>query len=72
MYISYAFSVALFVVVGFSTYFAFNDPEPWVYMAVIVPLVLVLAPINLRYSKSLFIHLFGDFKYEPEKVKENR
>ncbi|MDX1904409.1 MAG: DUF983 domain-containing protein [Thermonemataceae bacterium] len=70
MYVGYAFSVALFVVAGFSTYFIFNDPEPWVYMAVILPLVLVLSPFNLRYSKSLFIHVFGDYEYEPESIKK--
>lgn len=72
MYIGYAFSVALFITAGFSTFFIFNDPEPWVYMAVIVPLVLILSPFNLRYSKSLFIHIFGDFKYEPEKIDKKQ
>jgi uncharacterized protein (DUF983 family) len=72
MYVGYAFSVALFIVVGFTTFYVFDDPEPWVYIAVIVPLVLVLSPLNLRYSKSLFIHLFGDFEYEPEKYEPKK
>jgi uncharacterized protein (DUF983 family) len=72
MYVSYAFSVALFLVTGFATYYIFNDPEPWVYTAIIIPLVLVFAPFNLRYSKSLFIHIFGDFEYQPEKAIEKQ
>jgi len=72
MYVGYGFSVALFIVVGFTAFYAFNDPEPWVYAAIIIPLVLLLSPLNLRYSKSMFIHVFGDFEYKPESIAHKK
>jgi len=72
MYVGYGFSVALFIVVGFTTFYVFDDPEAWVYGAIVIPLVLILAPLNLRYSKSLFIHVFGDFEYDPDAINQKK
>lgn len=72
MYVSYAISVAIFVTFGFGAYFVFNDPPTYVYWLTIITATIVLAPLNWRLSKSLFIHIFGGFRYEPNIVQEKR
>jgi len=70
MYISYAFSVAIFIVFGFGTYFLLDDPSIWVYVSVITTVVLVLFPVSFRYSRVLMLHLFAGVGYRPELKKQ--
>lgn len=63
MYINYAFSVALIVAVGialtvFDAYTLFN------FVIAIVSLVILLLPFLFRYSRVLFLHLFGGIDYD--------
>ena len=69
MYVSYAFSVAIFVVVGFSLYFLFGDPDISIYILVIFSIILILFPLLFRYSRVLYLHWFGGVKYNPNDVK---
>jgi len=66
--VSYAFSVTIVLVVGFLVYFVGSDPEANVYITVVVIASIVLYPLNFRYSRILFIHLFAGMKYDPEKA----
>ena len=44
-----------------------NDTSPWLYIAVILLAVLVLSPVNYRYSRVLLLHfLTPKVKYNPE------
>ena len=64
MYISYAMSVMIFVVVGFGIYHLFDNPDYYYYMIGIPMVVLILLPVMYRYSRVLFLHLFGGIKYD--------
>jgi uncharacterized protein (DUF983 family) len=66
MYIGYGFSVALFVLCGIISYFTFHDPEPWVYMAVIIPITVILMPLNFRYSRTIYLYLFSGIEYQDD------
>ncbi|MEM7106761.1 MAG: DUF983 domain-containing protein [Bacteroidota bacterium] len=66
MYISYAFSVALFVAVGLGLSIIGDFPT-YVYLISIILSVIVLLPISFRYSRILFLHLFGGIDFEPQK-----
>ena len=57
MYISYGFSVAIFLVVGFVLYYFFNDPAIEVYLIAIVTVAGLLFPLNFRYSRIIFLYL---------------
>lgn len=64
MYINYAFSVALIVAVGialtvFDAYTLLN------FVISIVTLVILLLPFLFRYSRVLFLHVFGGIDYDP-------
>ena len=67
MYVSYAISVGLFLVVGFSVFYILNDPPTWIYMTVITTIVFLIFPYNFKYSRILFLHLFGGVDFENDK-----
>lgn len=66
MYISYAFSVATFIICGLATYLLGNNPEVWVYVMVVIVVVLLTFPSSFRYSRILMLHLFSGIGYEPD------
>lgn len=67
MYVSYALSVAIFIVSVFVLYHGFNDPALSTYIITVSVAALVLYPVNFRYSRILFLHVFGGIKYDPGK-----
>ncbi len=70
MYISYAFSVALFTTIAVALS-VLGDYSIYVYAVSIVLAVIVLFPIMFRYSRILFLHLFGGIKYQPGKYNRS-
>jgi hypothetical protein len=64
MYVGYAFTVAVLVIMGIILYFL-GDPSEWVYIGVIIGIMVVLAPLNYRYSRIIYLFLFGGIKYNP-------
>jgi len=66
MYVSYAFSVAIFIIVGFSLYIFFNDPDIYIYVTVTLMTIIFLFPILFRYSRVIYLHIFGGVKYRPD------
>ena len=69
MYVSYALSVGIFLVTGALVYFVGSNPDSWVYITSVVGVSLLLYPINFRFSRVLFLHLFAGMRYDPEKAK---
>lgn len=65
MYISYAFSVALVVTIGMVLYWL-GDPEVWTYILLVSAGLLLFYPAMFRYSRILFLHLFGGINFDPE------
>jgi hypothetical protein len=64
MYVSYGFTIAIMLIVSFILYFFFGHPSPWIYAGVVIAIMLILVPINYRYSRILFLYLFGGIKYD--------
>ncbi|MFD2033864.1 DUF983 domain-containing protein [Belliella marina] len=58
MFLTYAFSVALFVIFGFLTYLIFDNPPLWVYYAMIFIPAIITVPWSLRYSKVIMLYIF--------------
>lgn len=63
MYVGYAFTVALIAVVGVGLYFTW-DPSEWTYIAIVIALAVLMAPLNYRYSRVLYLYWFGGIKYK--------
>jgi hypothetical protein len=68
MYVSYAFVVGEMLNVGLLTYLITgNDTSPWLYISTILGSILLLTPINYRYSKIILLHLLTPkIKYYPD------
>jgi uncharacterized protein (DUF983 family) len=64
MFVSYALAVGLIIAVWIVLYFLFNDPSSWTYFSVCTALILLVVPLNYRYSRLLFLYLFGGPRYK--------
>lgn len=65
MYVSYAISGGIALVIGFMLFYLANDPEGWVYAAVVAPVMVVIAPINFRVSRVIWLYYVAGIKYIP-------
>lgn len=74
MYIGYGFSVALCAFCFIFLNVFFEDAPLSYYIAMILPLVLVMIPVNFRYSRTIFLYLMGDIHYQDteESIKLRR
>lgn len=68
MYISFAFSTAIMLVVGFAVYFLLDDPDTWVYIVSVAVASILLTPLSLRYSRTLMLYWFGGVHYDPNRA----
>ncbi len=64
MYVSYGFSVVGLIIVSIILYYTLN-PNQWVYIGTIIGVMILLAPLNFRYSRILYLYLFGGIHYKP-------
>jgi hypothetical protein len=62
MYVGYAFTIAVIVTVGIVLYLL-GDPSEWVYIAVTIGIMVLAIPLNYRYSRILYLYMFGGIKY---------
>lgn len=65
MFVSYAISGGVALVIGFLLFYLAGDPDGWVYVAVIAPVMLLIAPINFRLSRILWLHYVAGVRYNP-------
>jgi uncharacterized protein (DUF983 family) len=63
MYVGYAFTLVLMGIISLLLYILGN-PSEIVYILTVIGTMVVLAPLNYRYSRILYLHLFGGIKYD--------
>jgi uncharacterized protein (DUF983 family) len=66
MYFSYVFSVAIFLITSFFVFHFLDNPPTLTYVAFVSFFVAIVFPLNYRYSRILFLYLFGGVKYDPK------
>jgi uncharacterized protein (DUF983 family) len=64
MYVSYAFTVAIMIILGLAVLYIGNDPDFWVYIGVIIPTFILAAPFTYRYARIFMIHYFSSIGFE--------
>jgi uncharacterized protein (DUF983 family) len=67
MYVSYALSVGIFLTTVFILYFFAGDPALEVYVISVGVMAVVLYPLTFRYSRVIFVNIFGGVTYDPSK-----
>ena len=65
MYVGYVFTITVIVIVGLLLYLL-GDPSEWVYIGVVIALMILIAPLNYRYSRIVYLYAFGGIKYDPD------
>lgn len=65
MFVSYAISGGVALVIGFMLFYLAGDPSGWIYVAVIAPAMVLIAPVNFRLSRSLWLHYVAGIRYNP-------
>jgi uncharacterized protein (DUF983 family) len=64
MYVGYALTVAVIVVVAILFYFL-RISNAWISIAAVILIMIALIPANYRYSRTLYLYMFGGIKYDP-------
>lgn len=64
MYVGYGFTVAIIVMVSIILYYFLGNPSEWVYIGTVVALMILLVPLNYRYSRIVYLYLFGGIKFD--------
>lgn len=68
MYVSYAFSVAIVIAVFVASLVLFDDPNPTIMSSVGIFIAVIFAPLNLRWSRIIWLSVFTN--YNPESGKD--
>lgn len=63
LFVSYAFNVAIMVVISVLLYFTFR-PADWVYGVSLVVVSILSIPFSFRYSRILFLYWFGGLSHK--------
>lgn len=64
MYVGYALSVAVTVAV-FVMVYLLNISSMWTPVLLVAIIMVLLVPINYRYSRTVYLYLFGGITYKP-------
>ena len=66
MYVSYAISVGLLIIIGSLIYLNVKDAPLWVYMVSIASIPVIFLPFIFRFSRVLFLYLFGGVEFKTQ------
>jgi hypothetical protein len=64
MYVGYAFTIVVMLIIGVALYLL-SDPPDVVYIGTVIGVMILLAPLNYRYSRIVYLYAFGGIKYDP-------
>lgn len=65
MYVGYGFTVAVILVISLILYFLVDPASEWVYIGTVIGVMILLVPVNYRFSRIVYLYSFGGIKYEP-------
>jgi len=64
MYVGYGFTLAVTILVSLVLYLS-GDFSEWVYIGAVIGAMILLVPLNYRYSRIVYLYAFGGIKYDP-------
>ena len=71
MFVSYAMNVAEMVTFAVGTYILTGSESPWLYIAILLGVSLILSPINYRYSRVILLYwLTPNLHFDPERARK--
>lgn len=69
MYVSYGFSVAIFLASWVGVSLAVEDASIATYIITVLIVAAIAYPFNVRLSRMIMLHAFGGIKYDRSFVK---
>jgi uncharacterized protein (DUF983 family) len=70
MYVNYAFSIAIIISVGL-TLNIFGIYNFYSFILTVLGAIILLLPILFRYSRILYLHMFGGVDYQPSDINQS-
>lgn len=64
MYVGYALTVAVTIAV-FIIVYLLEITSMWTPVVIVIAIMILLVPLNYRYSRILYLYMFGGIKYNP-------
>lgn len=70
MYVGYAISVATVISVFTAINILYPKASLTTYIVSIIAALLLMIPINFRYSRIMMLYFFGGVKYQPDLIEK--
>lgn len=68
MFVSYALNVAQMVTLAVGTYILTHSESPWLYVAILLGVAVLLSPFNFRYARVVLLYwLTPGLHYDPKR-----
>lgn len=64
MYVSYAITCLILLVLGGAVLVIGNNPDFWVYIGIIIPTFILASPFTYRYSRIFMLYWFSPIVFE--------
>jgi uncharacterized protein (DUF983 family) len=64
MYVQYGFTMVVLIIISIILSLS-GDFSEWVYIGLTIAAIIILAPINYRTSRIMYLYMFGGVKYNP-------
>jgi uncharacterized protein (DUF983 family) len=64
MYVSYAMTTGMMLVLGALTFFIGHDPDFWWYVSIICGTVILSTPLLYRYARIMMLYFFSPIRFE--------
>lgn len=68
MYVGYGITTAVIILISIVLY-ALGNYSEWVYIGIIVGVMLLLVPVNYRYSRIIYLYMLGGIKFDPTRTR---
>src|SRR5690606_5031947 len=63
MYVGYGITTGIIILISIILYALGNHSE-WIYIGVVIGVMLLLVPLNYRYSRILYLYMLGGIKFD--------
>ena len=64
MYVGYGITMVIVILVSIILYFFAGHPSEWVYIGTVIGAMVLLVPLNYRYSRIIYLYFFGGISFD--------
>jgi uncharacterized protein (DUF983 family) len=64
MYVGYGITMIFIILISAILYMA-GHPSEWVYIGSVIAVMILLIPLNYRYSRIIYLYLLGGIRFDP-------